>query len=404
MKQYLRPGRIMACILTTTLVVMLWGMVFEPGGLASNVLLGLVLAGMMIYYGTKNLGAFLDDLFFEGGSREKAFLMREARNELKLLREKLTKASKKRRAANEQAFVAFEKALNQLEEHVLNRKPDLKAVRRTLEHVDQTAKAFLKKLPRKGLLGGFESLMMALLGALALRVFLVEPFQIPSGSMIPTLLVGDHLFVSKLSYGIMNPFSREPSYLIRWASPKPGDVMIFEAPPYVPNNAGATWIKRVIAVGGQRIQVKKSVVYIDGRPYQHISENKLVHYYDYYMSYNLWREETALLTQEQVNPNLAHDIYMTNPDEDWPQAVQKELTGLTCNSDSCLVQEGYVFVMGDNRGGSLDSRCWGALSVNNIKGKALFIWMSVNGRNQMISYGRFALPEFRWARWFREIR
>src|SRR3989338_7984509 len=115
MKQYLRPGRIMACILTTTLVVMLWGMVFEHGGLASNVLLGLVLAGMMIYYGTKNLGAFLDDLFFEGGSREKAFLMREARNELKLLREKLTKASKKRRAANEQAFVAFEKALNQLE-------------------------------------------------------------------------------------------------------------------------------------------------------------------------------------------------------------------------------------------------------------------------------------------------
>lgn len=136
----------------------------------------------------------------------------------------------------------------------------------------------------------------------------------------------------------------------------------------------------------------------------HLAENQLVHYYDYYMSYNLWREEAALLTQEQVTPSATHDIYMNNPDENWPQAVQKELTGLTCDADSCLVKEGYVFVMGDNRGGSLDSRWWGALSKENIKGKALFVWMSVNGRNQMISFGRFALPEFRWARWFREIR
>src|SRR3989338_248186 len=165
MNLYLKPGRLIACALSTMLVFTVWGMVFEPGGLAANVLLGLVVAGMIIYYGTKNLGAFLDDLFFEEGSREKAFLMREARNELKLLREKLIKASKRKRRANEQGFVAFEKALNQLEQHVLARKPDLKAVRSTLEHVDQTAKAFLKRLPRKGILGGFESLMMALLGA-----------------------------------------------------------------------------------------------------------------------------------------------------------------------------------------------------------------------------------------------
>ncbi len=404
MNQYLKPGRIIACILSTTLVFMVWGMVFEPGGLASNVLLGLVIAGMTIYYGTKNLGAFLDDLFFDGGSREKAFLMREARNELKLFREKLAKASKKKRASNQKELSAFEKALNELEEHVLSPKPHLKAVRETLAHVDRTAKAFLGRLPRKGLLGGFESLVMALLGALALRVLIVEPYQIPSGSMIPTLLVGDHLFVSKLSYGIMNPFSREPSYLVRWATPKPGDVMIFEAPAYVPNNAGATWIKRVIAGPGQRVKIEKSVVIVDGKPYAHVAENQLVHYYDYYMSYNLWREDAALATREQVTPTLTHDIYMSNPDEDWPRAGQPKLTGLTCDDDSCLVEEGHVFVMGDNRGGSLDGRFWGAVSVNNIKGRALFIWMSVNGRNQSLRLGRFALPEFRWSRWFREIR
>lgn len=404
MNQYLKPGRVVAFILSAGLVFTAWGILFRPGGLAANVLLGLILAGMTIYYGTKNLGAFLDDLFFEGGSREKAFLMRIARNELQLYREKMAKTSKKKRASAHKEFLAFEKALDVLEDHVLNPRPNLKIVKESLAHVDQTAKAFLGKLPRKGLLGGFESLTMALLGALALRILIVEPFQIPSGSMIPTLLVGDHLFVSKLSYGIMNPFSREPSYLVRWAAPQPGDVMIFEAPAYVPNNAGATWIKRVIAGPGQRIQIKNSLVNVDGRPYPHVIENQLVHYHDYYMSHNLWREEAALLTREQVTPEVTHDIYMANPEENWPRTGQPKLTGLTCDDDSCLVDEGYVFVMGDNRGGSMDSRFWGALPINNIKGRALFIWMSVNGRNQSLSLGRFTLPEFRWARWFREIR
>ncbi|MES2504489.1 MAG: signal peptidase I [Myxococcota bacterium] len=404
MNQYLKPGRIIACILSVTLVFTVWGLVYEPGGLGSNILLGLAVAIMIVYYGTKNLGAFLDDLFFEDGSREKAFTMRRARNELKLYREKLAKSSKKLRANRPQQLLAFETSLNELEQHTLNPRPNLKLVEHTMKQVDVNAKAFLGKVPRKGLVGGFESLVFALLGALALRILIVEPFQIPSGSMIPTLLVGDHLFVSKLSYGVMNPFSRQPSYLVRWASPKPGQVMIFEAPEYVPSNAGATWIKRVIAGPGQRVQVKDSVVNVDGKPYQHVEKDKLIKFYDYYMSHNVWHELSAFENREEVTPSVTHAIYMAELDEKWPTADQRELPGLTCDENSCLVADGHIFVMGDNRGGSADSRMWGALPIDNVKGRALFVWMSVDGRKEWFSLGRFSLPQFRWSRWFGEIR
>ncbi|MBL4818947.1 MAG: signal peptidase I [Deltaproteobacteria bacterium] len=404
MRQYLKPGRIIAFIMSTTLVLTVWGMIFQPGGLGSNILLGIVIGLLTIYYGTKNLGAFLDDLFFEGGSKEKAYLMRRARNELKVFRERLQKSSKKMRREKHQELEAFEKTLNELEEQTLSSRPSLQQVRKLLEKVDQTALAYLGKLPRRGAVGGFESLSFALLAAIALRILIVEPYQIPSGSMIPTLLVGDHLFVSKLSYGIMNPFSRKPSYLVRWASPEPGDVMIFEAPPYVPHNAGATWIKRVIAKAGQRVKMRESVLYIDGKPYPHTVDNRLVDYYDYYMGYAGWRKKVAFATREQIGEDVNHQIYMKNPDEGWPKADTDGLTGLTCDGESCMVQEGYVFLMGDNRGGSLDGRIFGAVPVDNIKGKALFIWMSVDGRKEWFHFGSFSMPEFRWSRWFREIR
>ncbi len=404
MNQYLKPGRIIAFILSTTLVFMLWGIIYQPGGLGSNILLILVVAGMIIHSATKNFGAFLDDLLFEEGSREKAFLMRRARIELKTFREKLAKSSKRLRASKSAEMTAFENTLNELEKQTLSVRPNLKAVQELLARVDKTALAFLGKLPRRGFVGGFESLVIALLGAIALRVFLVEPYQIPSGSMIPTLLVGDHLFVSKLSYGVANPFSRIPSYWVRWATPKPGDVMIFEAPPYVPSNAGATWIKRVIAGPGQKVSIQNAVVHVDGKPYLHIERDDLVKFYDYQMGLNRWREEIEFKNIEEIPEAVNHQIYMKNLEEVWPEADQPELPGLSCDKDSCTVEEGFVFVMGDNRGGSADSRMWGALPIDNIKGKALFVWMSVDGRREWFSLGRFSLPQFRWERFMRQIR
>lgn len=87
----------------------------------------------------------------------------------------------------------------------------------------------------------------------------------------------------------------------------------------------------------------------------------------------------------------------------WPIAADQNGPGLYCSEQGCKVKEGHVFVMGDNRGNLADSRVWGALPVSRIKGKALFIWMSVDGSKQSLELGPFALPSFRFERWFTGI-
>ena len=281
-------------------------------------------------------------------------------------------------------------------------------------------KRFLGKSSGTHFFSGWDSLLFALLAALALRAFLVEPYQIPSGSMIPTLLVGDHLFVSKLRYGIINPFSSEPAYFVRWATPKPGDVIIFQAPSYVPSHAGQTWIKRVIALPGQTVRIANTVVFVDGEPYKHITPEKQVEYLDYFGAGSSgwffnddgeWREQDAMLTEERISKEVVHEIYTRLPDRRlpyetlWPENLSwSSLVGLNCDADSCTIKDGYVFVMGDNRGNSSDGRVWGAVPMNNIKGKAMFIWLSVDGFKNLIHIGKFALPDFRWSRWFTEIK
>jgi len=265
-------------------------------------------------------------------------------------------------------------------------------------------------IKKEGAFAGTRSLVFALLAAFALRYFVVEPFQIPSGSMIPTLLVGDHLFVSKMHYGIPNPFAKGHQYFVRWASPSPGDVVVFRAPPYVGRHAGSPWIKRVIAGPGQTVSLIDGVVHVDGKPYEHIGKRELVKYKDYFEALpgKKWVDQIALHSREKIG-EIEHSIYLHPPaqqhplEKSWPLYLSRQLPGLDCGASECTVQDGYVFVMGDNRGNSADSRFWGALPVENIKGKALFIWISVDGSTLLIDRGRFVVPAFRWKRMFRGI-
>jgi hypothetical protein len=122
----------------------------------------------------------------------------------------------------------------------------------------------------------------------------------------------------------------------------------------------------------------------------------------------VWREQTAMRTTEKIG-SVEHLINLAPFGASplgpfWPSADEnKVLPGLTCSEGACKVKEGFIFVMGDNRGNSADSRIWGALPVSRVIGKAGFIWMSVDGSGQSVKLGPFNLPKFRWDRWFTRI-
>ena len=255
-----------------------WGWVYAPGSSGSNVMLGVLLALAIVYFVTSNVGPWLQDKFFHGGDPKRALLIRQSGHLLKEAKSLLKRAEKqrlKRSEAQEVPGQAVKDGIIDLERALTegNARLGLDLTTDELEIKVTTLSQELERLEalreRKGFFGDFGSLAIAFMLAYALRAFCLEPFQIPSGSMIPTLLVGDHLFVSKSAYGIVKPFGAEPGYWYRWSEPKPGDVVVFEAPPYVGPNHGEAWIKRVVAGPGQTVFMRDSVLHVDGKPYEH---------------------------------------------------------------------------------------------------------------------------------------
>jgi signal peptidase I len=186
-----------------------------------------------------------------------------------------------------------------------------------------------------------------LFAVLLLRSFLFEPFQIPTGSMIPTLNIGDFIVVNKFAYGLRLPVTG--TKIVPIGEPKRGDVMVF-IPPHDPNY----FIKRVIGLPGDHIRYLDNVVYVNGEPLPQESAGLL-------------REQGVMLSKETVG-GVTHDIYTLASQRftrvyDW---LQPE--GMT-------IPPGQYFMMGDNRDNSSDSRYWGPASESRIVGKAVAVWM-----------------------------
>jgi signal peptidase I len=172
-----------------------------------------------------------------------------------------------------------------------------------------------------------EAIITALILALLIRTFVVQAFKIPSGSMIPTLLIGDHILVNKFLYGTQIPFTDKKIMIFR--EPEKGDIIVFK----YPENPAKDFIKRVIATEGDTIEEKNKVVYVNGEP---VTETYAYHYDPTMLSANDRRDTFGRI----------------------------------------LVPKDKIFVMGDNRDHSYDSRFWGFVDEKEVKGKAFIIYWS----------------------------
>ena len=197
-----------------------------------------------------------------------------------------------------------------------------------------------------------------------LRSFLFEPFKIPSGSMIPTLLVGDLILVNKYTYGVRLPVIN--TKIIDVGDPKRGDVMVFR----FPKDPSVDYIKRVVGIPGDTVTFENNRLTING---QAVALRDAGEFYDgdrlvYYRQYS----ETLGETEHKLLTDLEKPSFVSSA-EAFPFRDQCSYgrSGLTCK-----VPKGHYFMMGDNRENSLDSRYWGFVPEQNIVGRAFFIWMN----------------------------
>lgn len=193
-----------------------------------------------------------------------------------------------------------------------------------------------------------EAIAIAILLALFIRTFVVQAFKIPSGSMLPTLMIGDHLLVNKFIYGIKVPFTGK--LLVPIKDPKPGDIMVFR----FPRDRSVDYIKRVVGEPGDKIEIKDKKLYRNGEraddPHAHFSSTMVL-----------------------------------------PAAVSPK-----DNFGPITVPEGKYFVMGDNRDNSSDSRFWGFVESSDVLGKAFIIYWSWDIDEPLLSVDR--LTSIRWGR------
>jgi signal peptidase I len=205
-----------------------------------------------------------------------------------------------------------------------------------------------------------------LLVVFLLRSFLYEPFRIPSGSLEPTLLVGDFVLVNKFDYGIRIPVIHDK--IIKMHEPKRGDIFVFRYPP----NPSVDFIKRVIGLPGDHIKYVNKVLSVNGQeiPQELLSTTTRID--------EEGNKQPVYIKQEDFF-GVKHSIYQnTNQESE--------------NFEDIVVPEGQYFAMGDNRDDSADSRFWGFVPEKNIVGKAVLVWMSWDSTDHTIRWKRLFKP------------
>jgi len=193
-----------------------------------------------------------------------------------------------------------------------------------------------------------EAIVIAVLLALFIRSFVVQAFKIPSGSMLSTLQIGDHLLVNKFIYGVKLPVTG--TVVIPWKDPKRDDIVVFK----YPKDRATDYIKRVVGVAGDTIEIKNKQVYVNGKAV----ENPYIQFTD--------------------------------------KNIMKASAGPRDNMGPVKVPEHSLFMMGDNRDNSYDSRFWGFVPLKDVLGKAFILYWSWDLQKPLMSVDRFT--SIRWSR------
>lgn len=188
-----------------------------------------------------------------------------------------------------------------------------------------------------------EAIIIAILIALFIRTFVVQAFKIPSGSMKPTLKVGDHLLVNKFTYGVKLPFTRKT--LVPIDDPEREDIVVFK----YPVDRTKDFIKRVVGVAGDTIEIRDKKIYLNNAPYD---------------------DGHGVYTDELI----------------FPTAIQPR-----DNFGPVTVPAGHIFVMGDNRDQSYDSRFWGFVDLKDVLGKAFMIYWSWDRSTRAVRWSRIGM-------------
>ena len=250
-----------------------------------------------------------------------------------------------------------------LESDAMKRREDLDKM--GIKHVDgDVAEGKARILQQPWWLDWTAGLFPVIIAVFLLRSFLFEPFKIPSGSMIPTLLVGDLILVNKFHYGVRLPVLN--TKITEGNKPQAGDVMVFRYPP----KPSLDYIKRVVGVPGDEVAYLNKRLTLNG---QVVSTNVVPEFFDETaMRYFKQLEETFGETKHRILNDDERPAFVPGADE-FPnrQNCRYSVEGVVCK-----VPEGHYFMMGDNRDNSLDSRFWGFVPDQNIVGKAFFVWMN----------------------------
>ncbi len=239
---------------------------------------------------------------------------------------------------------------------------------------DNTSEAKTRLIMQPWWLDWTAGLFPVILVVFLLRSFLFEPFKIPSGSMIPTLLINDLILVNKFHYGVRLPVIN--TKVLDNHTPQRGDVMVFRYPP----QPSLDYIKRVVGVPGDEVAYLNKKLTINGKP---LSKSPLPDFFD----------EDSMRYAKQFEEVTGSKHYRILNDDDRPAFIPgtedfpfKENCRYSSEGVVCKVPEGHYFMMGDNRDNSLDSRYWGFVPDKNIVGKAFFVWMNFGNLKRIGSF------------------